>query len=528
VYLRSGSPRLPTPNLESPSTRFFYSLDEQLGHGTTVMYSGTPSDVMHLPLDRLAALSLRRLKDSRTLERAAKSVLYREKWKAVGIVAEEITTYDDFARIPYITGQDLRKAMKEYSIEDVLCSNAVIHWFSSTGTTGTSKWIPYGRKDIELFLEIRDRFYGYIPPLEGVKCLAVSTPAPFAENGISAFERIRGMMTDAQREGVDICFTRGDDEDAFKFALDMKPNFIAAWPSFAARFAEMITERAPEVARQELHKRRSLRNLAVYFITRVKKIRPKDLSPYKWGLFGGESLDPYRKILRNDYGLEPYEFYQFTEFMCPAVECNVHDGMHLCVDACVAEIIPEHELERESQNPDHTPKAIPLWKAEAGLRGEYVTTSFGEALPLIRYRTGDLIRLVSTEPCQCGITHPRIKVPRRSDTTVCLGAIRFPAERLEEKLLATTPYGKAQRWQLRIAREGYRQKLLIRVEPCGEITDRVSFTEEISRRLGELAILKTGVENRVILEPVVILEERISDEGRSITPQGQIIYEDED
>lgn len=503
-------------------------MDEQLSHGMTVMDSRTPSDVMHLTLDQLAALSLQRLKGSRTLERAAKSVLYREKWKAAGIAAEEIITYDDFARIPYITGRDVRKAMNEYPIEDVLCSNAVIHWFSTTGTTGTSKWIPYGRKDIELFLEIRDRYYKYIPPLEGSKCFAVSTPAPFAENGISAFERIRAMMTHAQREGVDICFTRADDEDAFKFALGMKPNFIAAWPSFAARFAEMIAERAPEVARQELHRHRSVRNLVAYFTTRVKKIRPKDLSKYKWGLFGGEPLDPYREILRNDFGLDPYEFYQFTEFMCPAVECNVHDGMHLCMDVCLAEIISERELVRESQDRDYTPKAIPLWKAERGLRGEYVTTSFGEALPLVRYRSGDFIRVVSTEPCQCGITHPRIKVLRRSDTTVCLGTVRFPVEQLEEKLLAMTPYGKAQRWQLRIAREGYRQKPLIRLEPCGEITDRVFFMKEISRRLGELEILKIAVENRMVVEPVVILEERISDEGRSVTPQGRIIYEGED
>jgi phenylacetate-CoA ligase len=507
----------------------FTRLDEQLSHGMTVMDSRTPSDVMRLTLDQLAALSLRHLKDSRTLERGAKSVLYREKWKAAGIAAEQIITYDDFARIPYITGRDVRKAMNEYPIEDVLCSNEVIHWFSTTGgTTGTSKWIPYSRKDIELFLEIRDRYYRYMPPLEGLKCVAVSTPAPFAENGISAFERIRGMMTHAQREGVDICITRADDEDAFKFALDMKPNFIAAFPSFAARSAEMIAERALEIARQELHKHRSLRNLAAYLITRVKKIRPKELSKYKWGLFGGEPLDPYREILRNEFGLEPYEFYQFTEFMCPAVECNVHDGMHLCMDVCLAEIISERELERENQDPDYTPKAIPLWKAERGLRGEYVATSFGEALPLIRYRSGDLIRVVSTEPCQCGITHPRIKVPRRSDTTVCLGAIRFPAEQLEEKLLAMTQYGKAQRWQLRIARKGYRQKLLIRIEPCGEITDRVSFIKEISRRLGELKVLKTGVENRLVVEPVVILEQRISDEGRSVTLQGRIIYEDED
>lgn len=502
--------------------------DEQLSQGMSVINSSTRSDVLHLTLDQLAALSLQRLRDSRTLERGAKSALYREKWKAAGIVAEEIMTYNDFARIPYISGRDVRNAMNEHPIENVLCSNEVIHWFSSNGTTGTPKWIPYSRKDIELFLEIRDRFSKYTPSLEGSKSLGVLTPAPAVENGISAFDKIRVMIMHMQRESVSICFTRAEDEDAIKFALDLKPNLFSAWPSFAARFAEMIAEKAPETARKEFHKHRSLRNLAAYFITQVRKIRPKDLSKFEWGLYGGEPLDPYREILRKDFGLEPYEMYLFTEFMCPTVECNVHDGMHLGMDVCLPEIISERELDRESHDTGYTPKAIPLWEAERGLRGEYVVTSFGEALPLIRYRSGDLIRVVSMEPCQCGITHPKIKVPRRSDTTVCLGAIRFPVEQLEDKLLAMTPYGKAQRWQLEIVREGYRPKPIFRVEPCGEIADKVSFIREISRRLGELKILRTGVENRIVGEPIVVLEERVSDEGRSVTPQGRIIYEDEE
>lgn len=483
-------------------------------------------DVLHLSLDQLAALSMSRLRNSRTLERAAKSVLYREKWKAADIVAEEIKTYDDFARIPFTTGQDVRKAINENTIEEVVCSDAVVHWFSTTGTTGVPKWIPYSQKDVELFMEIRDRCHELTPSMRGLKCLAVSAPAPFVENGLAALEKIRGMITHTQREGVGICFTRVEHEDAVSFALDIKPNFIATWPSFAARFAELIAEKAPEVAQQKYRKHKSLRNLAAYFLTHVKKIRPRDLSKYRWGLFSGESLDPYRRILNRDFGLEPYEMYIFTEFMCPIIECHMHDGMHLWMDVCLPEIIAEPELERENQNAGYTPRAIPLWKAEQGLRGEYVLTSFGEALPLVRYRSGDLIQVVGTEPCQCGITHPRVRVPRRSDTTICLGAIRFPAEQLEEKLLAVTPYGKARRWQARIMREGYRSKLVIRVEPYGEIVDRESFLDEISKRLMELKILRIGIKNKMVTKPIVLFEERISDEGRPVRKTGRIIYED--
>lgn len=492
----------------------------------TVM-SSRLEDVLHLPLERLAEVSMRRLRDYRVLERAAKSILYRGKWRVAGIRPEEIEGYEDFAAIPFITSQELRKAINEGPIEKVLCSDAVVHWFSTTGTTGMPKWIPYSRRDVELFMEIRDRCFTALPSLEGFKGFAVSAPPPFAEDGLAAFNMIRQMLTDVQMEGTTVCLTEVEREDAVNFALEMKPNFLAAFPGFAARFAEIVEERAPEVARRDFGEHKSVRNLVAYLVTRVKKIRPRDLSDFRWGLFGGEPLDPYREVLGRAFGLEPYEMYAFTEFLYPAVECRVHDGMHLWMDICVPELIPEPELDRESEDGSYTPRAIPLWKAERGLRGEFVLTSFGEALPLVRYRFGDLMEVVSTEPCLCGITHPRIKVPRRSDTTICLGAIRFPAAQLDEKLLARTKHGEGRRWQLEIAREGYRPKPIIRVEPRGEIADRESFLREISKRLRELEILRTGVENKIVAEPVVLLQERISDEGRPVTRGGRVIYEGE-
>lgn len=483
-------------------------------------------DILYLPSGQLAELSFRRLRESNTLERAAKSALYRCRWEATNIEPEKIVTYKEFSQIPFITGRDIREALNTNPIENVVCSDAIVHWFSTTGTTGTSKWIPVSQRDVALFMEIRDRCYRLTPSTEGLKCWAISGPAPFAENGLAGFERIHAMMTHVQREGVDISFTEVEREDSVNFALDMKPSFIASSPSLAARFAELLTERAPAVARDRWRKHKSLRNLAAYLVTRVKRIHPKNLSRFEWGLFGGEPLEPYRKILRKEFGLEPYEIYMFTEFLCPFVECRMHDGVHLWMDVCLAEVISELELDKESRETAYTPKAIPLWQAGQGSRGELVLTTFGEGLPLVRYRSGDLIEVVSTEQCRCGVTHPRIKVPRRSDNIICLGMIRFPVEQLEGKLLAETVYGQAKRWQLRITREDYRSKIIIQLEPSGEIADREAFLKEISKKVKELKILATGIENRVVLEPVVLLEERISEEGRLVTKVGRVIYEE--
>jgi phenylacetate-CoA ligase len=66
-----------------------------------------------------------------------------------------------------------------------------------------------------------------------------------------------------------------------------------------------------------------------------------------------------------------------------------------------------HEILLDSE------EALFVDQAPPGTEGEYVVTTFGEALPLVRYRTGDRIRVVDTAPCPCGITHPRVTFPGR-------------------------------------------------------------------------------------------------------------------
>jgi phenylacetate-CoA ligase len=227
------------------------------------------------------------------------------------------------------------------------------------------------------------------------------------------------------------------------------------------------------------------------------------------------------------YGIEPYEIYTFTEFMPPAVECKMHHGMHLWLDICLAEIIPEEELEKERADNTYMPKAMPIWKAKTGQRGEYVLTTYGEALPLVRYRFGDLIEIIGAEPCGCGCTHPRIKVPRRADISVIsLGAIRFPFKQIEEKALSKTSQGQAKRWQLQITREGHRPHLTIRLEPNQEITNQKLFTEEIIRKIKEIDVIKTGLDNKILAEPSAVVE-ALLERGKQATSAGSVIFEGE-
>lgn len=480
----------------------------------------------NLPLGDLAKLSFDNLKKYEVIERASHSSLYRYKWKNAGIDPRSVESYENFTKIPFLLSKELRSALYGNPIGDILCSK-VVHWFCSTGTTGVPKWIPYGKRDIELFMQIRDRTYSLLPGMNNVRGLVVSTPSPFVEDGLVGLNLIRGAQNKNIMEGVTVCVSESSNEEILNFALDIKPNVIVAFPGFAARFAEIVAEKAPQVAKMRFVKKKTAKNALLYFVTRFKKVKPKDISKFKWGLFGGEPLDPYREILSEAFGLESYEMYLFTEFMPPTAECCMHDGMHVWLDACLPEMIPEAELEIENRDPKYVPKAIPLWEASKGQRGEYVLTTFGDALPLVRYRLGDLIEVVGTERCGCGFSHPRIKVPRRSDVSaICLGSIRFACSSLDDKILSETKYGKVRKWQAEICRSEYRPKLILRVEPFEDLPNKESFVKELLGRILELEILKTGVDNGLLAEPEVLIGSFL-DGGREATKAGSVVYREE-
>ncbi len=133
-------------------------------------------------------------------------------------------------------------------------------------------------------------------------------------------------------------------------------------------------------------------------IERDIKVQPrKVLTSIRIGIFYGEPLEKTRKQLIDKYSLEPFEIYSPTEFMSFCTECKAHKGIHLWMDTCIPEIITPYSED-----------AIPIWETSPGTKGELVITSFTECLPLIRYRTEELVCVEGIDRCICGITHPRI------------------------------------------------------------------------------------------------------------------------
>ena len=205
-------------------------------------------DVLGLPLEELAQLSLNNLHHYKTLQRASTSSIYKQKW--AGINVEQIKSYEDFSKLPYITSKEVRQAIYEQPIDQLLCGTPV-HWFSTTGTTGLSKWLPYGRRDLETFMLIRDRMYNMLPTDGDLRLVTVTAPPPYVEDGLAILNALRGMENKNNLQGVTIALTQTDDEEVFNFTFDSKPNVMLAFPSLAARLAEIIEESAPAAMKKQ-------------------------------------------------------------------------------------------------------------------------------------------------------------------------------------------------------------------------------------------------------------------------------------
>jgi len=132
------------------------------------------------------------------------------------------------------------------------------------------------------------------------------------------------------------------------------------------------------------------------FVRRARElgINLRNDTALRLAILGGEPLAaPLKKKLEEETGIDFYDVYGFAEVMGVAGECTQRDGLHIWADLYLPEVIDLDTLQ-------------PL---ESGVEGELViTTLTKEAMPLIRYRTGDITKLLASEPCPCGRTHPKM------------------------------------------------------------------------------------------------------------------------
>lgn len=483
------------------------------------------SDADSLPLDRLGELCEQKLRQSQVISKAGRSPFYRSKWEQAGLVQGGAASWEDLAGYPYTTGSELRKAQREYAFDDLLGGREARLWISTSGTTGAPKWIPLDDSSV---LSQREKPLGLFASVpvgpEERSYLALIGPAPFISEPAVYNFLVSRLLVDKRVEITAAVLP--ESADALDFARRVGLNGLLAFPSLALVVAQGISIRAPEEALKRFRTRPGFVNGAAVLATRLFKLKARHIFRFKWGVFAGEPLEPYREAIRREYGMEPFAAYTMTEVAARiGLECQKHCGLHLDMDFGLAEIIPAEELEKEEADPAHIPRAIPIWRAKSGDLGELVLTTFSNPLPLIRYRTSDLIRIVGVTACACGRTSPRYRVLHRSDDLINLGLIRFSIYGIKEKMDRLEQSGQITGWQLRITRDHVKPKALILVAP-GADSERSVLIKTVRDMFDDIEGVTEAAANGLIAVPEVRLVDRVEQERTASGKIRMAVYEE--
>jgi len=385
-------------------------------------------DIRQLQIERLQS----------TLNRVYKNVpYYKTLFDEKGIIPEEINSMEDLQQIPLTTKTTLRDNYPYGMFAVPLREVVRIH--SSSGTTGKPTVVGYTRNDLKHWSELMAR----VLVMAGVtKDDAVQIAFDYG-----LFTGGFGFHYGAELIGASVVPTSlAAPEKQIHIMRDYKTTVLVCSPSFGLAIAEKMVK---------------------------MEVNPNELI-LKIGIFGSEPwTEELREKLQSMLYIDAYDTYGISEIMGPGVasECKEKNGLHLFEDHYIAEII----------NPE-TGEVLPQ-----GETGELVlTTITKEAVPMIRYRTGDLTRIVE-DACACGRTSARLsRITGRSDDMFIIHGIKiFPSqiETILSQVEHTQPH-----YQLVIGREGGMDELEVQVEvseslPFDEVKTLMKIQESIKKRI---------------------------------------------
>jgi phenylacetate-coenzyme A ligase PaaK-like adenylate-forming protein len=345
-----------------------------------------------MPVGERAELQGRRLGE--LLQRLGKqSSFYQRRLGDAGVGPAAGITLDDLPALPFTTKADLWEHYPWGML--VVPRERVVRVHGSSGTGGRPTLVAYARSDLALWAEVCARALG----------CAGAGPGTVVHNGYGygLFTGGLGMHAGAELMGCTLVPVSGG-QTARQVTLirDLRPEVLCCTPSYAARLGEALSEAG--IARDEV----SLRV----------------------GIFGAE---PWSEAMRTQLEammpLKALDIYGLSEVIGPGVACECIEaqaGLHVNEDHFLVEVVDPASGE-------------PL---PPGARGELVfTTLTKEAMPVLRYRTGDIAAL-DPSPCACGRTLARIsKVLGRADDMLVIRGINVYPSEVEAVLLAEPAVG---------------------------------------------------------------------------------------
>ena len=404
--------------------------------------------------DELAALQLERLKW--TLQHAYEhSIVYRRKFDEAGVRPEDLTTLADLARFPFTTKSDLREnyPFGMFAVPQDKISR--IH--ASSGTTGKPTVVGYTARDIDTWANLVARSIRAAGARRGDKV--------HVSYGYGLFTGGLGAHYGAERAGLTVIpFGGGQTEKQVQLIQDFKPDIIMVTPSYMLSIADELERQGVDPARCSL----------------------------RIGIFGAEPwTNDMRRALEARMGIDAVDIYGLSEVIGPGVasECvETKDGPTIWEDHFYPEIIDPV-----------TGEVLP-----DGEFGELVFTSLTkEAMPVVRYRTRDLTRLLPGT-ARPGFRRMEKITGRCDDMMIVRGVNVFPSQ-IEELILkhaALSPH-----YQCVLGKEGPLDTLTVRIEAAlGASADAANsassqLAHDIKSLIGVTAAIETlasgGIERSV-------------------------------
>jgi phenylacetate-CoA ligase len=385
-----------------------------------------------MPIEDLHALQEDRLK---SIVRYVydHSAFYRRKFDEAGVEPGDIQCLADITKLPFTKKIDLRDNYPTGMFSAP--KSQVVRYHVSSGTTGKPTVVGYTKGDIETWSESLARALTSIG-LSHDDVVQVGY-------GYGLFTGGLGLHYGAERIGAAVLPVGvGNTERQIELMQDLGTTAIACTPSYFLHIMEVAEKMGISI---------------------------RNDTQLKVGIFGAEpwSLET-RKRIEDNTGINAYDIYGTSEISGPLfTECYEKKGIHVWGDMFLTEVIDPKTAEPV---PD-------------GERGELVFTTLHKfALPLIRYRIGDL-SIMTNEPCECGRTHPRIMriLGRTDDMLIIRGINVFPSQ-VESVLMNIPEVGD--HWEIVVDRKG----------PLDMMTVRVELTESgFSDKIGDLMKLKKKV-----------------------------------
>ncbi|HJJ96177.1 MAG TPA: phenylacetate--CoA ligase [Methanocorpusculum sp.] len=390
----------------------------------------------------LQELQLKRLKE--TVARTQNIGFYQKMFAEAGIRPEDIKTLDDLSKIPFTKKSDLRGGYPFGFL--AVPMNRINRIHTTSGTTGKPTVVAYTKNDLNSWSELIARNLTMVGLHEGDIFQNASN--------YSLFTGGLGFHYGAEKIGCSVVPAGvGNTKRQIEMIQDFGVNAIHCTPSYAMHLTEVA---------EDMH---------------------ANLDSLRIGVFGAEAWSGnMRRDLENRLNIKAYDSYGMSELFGPGVafECPEQNGLHIWHDCYIVEIIDPKT--GETLGPDE--------------KGEMVVTPLvKEAMPLLRYRTGDITMLMEDD-CPCGRGQKIARLFGRSDDMLTVRGINVFPSQIEHVLKNIPEVGD--QFMVYIDRVNHLDEMTIDVEInkhlfSGELSDLARLQNKIGKALHETLTLRANV-----------------------------------